>query len=117
MLPSCIGSIINHYKDPYETSSIMESKRVLLVAQLILGKHPKTFVSFHMFSNLSHDFHQKSLLTNQGRGRYQKTPRKLHTESLKNDGQKLNCEFRREGAAEINSWHLPGSNPKRYYPL
>lgn len=52
----------------------MESKRVLLVAQLILGKHPKTFVSFHMFSNLSHNFHQKSLLRNQGREGTRKPP-------------------------------------------
>ncbi len=36
-LPSYIGIIINHYKDPYSTTSIMESRRVFFVAQMSLN--------------------------------------------------------------------------------
>ncbi len=32
--PSYIEIIISHYKDPYEATSTMESKRVFFVAQL-----------------------------------------------------------------------------------
>ncbi len=28
MLPSYVGIIVKHYRDPYSTTSIMESKRV-----------------------------------------------------------------------------------------
>ena len=38
ILPSYIGIIINHYKDPYEPTSIMESERVLFVAQMDFEK-------------------------------------------------------------------------------
>ena len=37
ILPSCIGIIriiINHYKDPFEPTSIMESRRFFFVAQV-----------------------------------------------------------------------------------
>ena len=34
ILPSCIGIIINHYKDPYLPSNIVESKRVIFMAQV-----------------------------------------------------------------------------------
>ena len=33
-LPSYMGIIINHYKDPYKPTSIMESRRVFFVAQM-----------------------------------------------------------------------------------
>ena len=35
ILPMYIGIIINHNKDPYELTSIMESKRVFFVAQVV----------------------------------------------------------------------------------
>ena len=34
-LPSYMGIIMNHYKDPYQSTSIMESKRVFFVAQMV----------------------------------------------------------------------------------
>ena len=34
-LPSYVGIIINHYKDPYWPSSIMESRRVFFVAHMV----------------------------------------------------------------------------------
>ena len=38
ILPGCVGILINHYKDPYETISIMESKTFFFfVAQLKLS--------------------------------------------------------------------------------
>ena len=36
ILPSYVGIVINHYKDPYEPTSIMESRRVFSAAQLFL---------------------------------------------------------------------------------
>ena len=36
ILPSYIGIIISHYKDPYEPTSIMESKRFFFVAQVVI---------------------------------------------------------------------------------
>ena len=30
-----MGNTINHYKDPYLTTSIMESKKVFFVAQMV----------------------------------------------------------------------------------
>ena len=38
ILPNLVGIIINHYKDPYSTTSSMESNRVFFVAQV---KHVK----------------------------------------------------------------------------
>ena len=35
-LPSYMGIIINHYKDPYQPTSIMESRRVFFVVQMAL---------------------------------------------------------------------------------
>ncbi len=34
ILSSYMGILINYYKDPYKTTSIMESKRVFFVAQM-----------------------------------------------------------------------------------
>ena len=33
-LPNYMGILINHYKDPYLTTSIMESERVFFVAHM-----------------------------------------------------------------------------------
>ncbi len=40
VLPSYIGIIINHYKDPYESTSIMESEMVFFVAHLWIVIQP-----------------------------------------------------------------------------
>ena len=36
-----MGTIINHYKDPYQTTSIMESKRVFFVDRVNAETFPK----------------------------------------------------------------------------
>ena len=49
ILPSYMGIIISHYKDPYSTTSIMESKRVFFMAHVWLLP-PKTLPkkTFHL---------------------------------------------------------------------
>ena len=34
ILPSCVGITVDHYKDPYQTTSIMESRSSFFVAQV-----------------------------------------------------------------------------------
>ena len=43
ILPNCIGIIINHYKDPYWPTSIMESRSVFFVAHTNSNESGNTF--------------------------------------------------------------------------
>ena len=46
-LPSYMGIIVNHYKDPYQATSIMESKRVCFVAPMTCDTKFHQMIQFH----------------------------------------------------------------------
>ena len=60
ILPSHIGIIINHYKDPYQPVYIMESKRLFFVAHVLLKchvhLHPGNFLQFFVCECVSLTF-------------------------------------------------------------